>query len=152
MLVAPSGGGKSTLCWAILHHGFRYLSDELGPVDLEQLNVHPYPLPPKTVRTSRTLHVTAADIPGGIVRGPAPLSTVFFLIYDPEASAPSVRRLSAGEAAAGLYANALNPLAHAGDGLDAVIRVASGRRCFELTTTELAPTCALLTATTDRSF
>jgi hypothetical protein len=54
MLVAPSGGGKSTLCWALLHHGFRYLSDELGPVDLEQLNVHSYPLPPKTVRTSRT--------------------------------------------------------------------------------------------------
>jgi hypothetical protein len=74
--------------------------------------------------------VTAADIPGGIVRGPAP-------------SRPSAARL---------YANALNPLAHAGDGLDAAIRVETGRRCFELTTAELAPTCALLTATTDRSF
>jgi hypothetical protein len=165
MLVAQSGGGKSTLCWALLHHGFRYLSDELGPVDLETLNVYPfpralvlkagpptaYPLPPKTVRTSRTLHVTAADIPGGIIRGPVPLSTVFFLTYDPDAPAPSVRRLSSGEAAARLYANALNPLAHAGEGLDGAIRLATKSRCFELTTAELAPTCALLTATMERS-
>lgn len=166
MLVAQSGGGKSTLCWALLHHGFRFLSDELGPVDLETLDVYPfpralalkkgppasYPLPPKTVRTSRTLHVTTADIPGGIVRGPAPLSTVFFLTYDPDAPAPSVRRLSAGEAAVRLYASALNPLAHAGDGLDGAIRIATESRCFELTTAELAATCALLVATTERSY
>ena len=164
MLVAPSGGGKSTLCWALLHHGFRYLSDELGPVDLRTLDIHPfpralalkkgppasYPLPSKTVRTSRTLHVTAADIPGGTIRGPAPLSTVFFLTYDPDALAPSVRRLTAGEAAARLYANALNPLAHAGEGLDGAIRIATASRCFELTTAELASTCALLTATMER--
>lgn len=166
MLVAQSGGGKSTLCWALLHHGFRYLSDELGPVDLETLNVYPfpralvlktgpptsYPLPPNTVRTSRTLHVTAADIPGGIIRSPVPLSTVFFLTYDPDAPAPSVRRLSAGEAAARFYANALNSLAHAGEGLDGAIRLATKSRCFELITAELVPTCALLMATMERSF
>lgn len=166
LLVAQSGGGKSTLCWALLHHGFRYLSDELGPVDLATLNVYPfpralalknappasYPLPPNTVRTSRTLHVATADIPGGIVRGPARLSTVFCLTYDPDAPAPSVRRLSAGEAAVRLYANALNPLAHAGEGLDGAIRIATESRCFELTTAALAPTCALLAATMERSF
>jgi len=72
------------------------------------------------------------------------------LTYDPDALAPSVRRLTAGEAAARLYANALNPLAHAGEGLDGAIRIATASRCFELTTAELASTCALLTATMER--
>ena len=35
LLVANSGGGKSTTTWALLHHGFRYLSDELAPIDLK---------------------------------------------------------------------------------------------------------------------
>lgn len=165
MLVTHSGGGKSTLSWALLHHGFRFLSDELAPVDLEKLEVHPfpralalktappmaYPLPPKTVRTSRTLHVTAADIPGGIIQSPVPLSNAFFLTWRPDAPAPSVRRLSTGEAAARFYANALNPLAHAGEGLDGAIRLATRLRCFELTTAELGPTCALLATTIERS-
>ena len=43
MLVAKPGGGKSTLTWALLHHGFGFLSDELAPVDLDTLEVHPYP-------------------------------------------------------------------------------------------------------------
>src|SRR5262249_15627860 len=43
LLVGPSGGGKSTTTWALLHHGFGYLSDELGPVDLPTGTVLPYP-------------------------------------------------------------------------------------------------------------
>ena len=43
LLVAPSGGGKSLTTWALLHHGFHYSSDELGPVDLNTLTVFPYP-------------------------------------------------------------------------------------------------------------
>jgi hypothetical protein len=161
MLVAKSGGGKSTVCWALMHHGFRYLSDELGPVDLETLEVLPYlralalkreppasyPLPLQTVRTSRTLHVPAEDMPGGISRARAPLSAVFFLHYDPGAPEPSVRRLGAAEAAARLYSNVLNPLAHAGNGLDGAIRIARASPCFELITADLTASCALLTAT-----
>ncbi len=165
MLAAQSGSGKSTLCWALLHHGFRYLSDELGPVDTQTIRVYPfpralalkteppvaYPLPPTTIRTSRTLHVTEADIPGGIVRGPTRISTIFFLSYDVEAPAPSVRRLTAGEATARLYENALNPLAHSGDGLDGAIRIASQARCYALTTADLTATCSLLAETLERS-
>lgn len=164
MLVAKSGGGKSTVCWALLHHGFRYLSDELGPVDLETLDVHPYPRaltlkkdpPPSyrlaatTVRTSRGAHVSARDMPGHAGNGPVPLAAVFFLHYQPDAPAPALRPLGAAEAAARLYANALNPLAHAGNGLDAAIRIATARPSFELTTGELGATCALVTATLQR--
>src|SRR4030095_15950932 len=32
-LVAPAGYGKSTAAWGLLHHGFKYVSDELAPVD-----------------------------------------------------------------------------------------------------------------------
>jgi ABC-type cobalamin/Fe3+-siderophores transport system ATPase subunit len=43
MLVGESGSGKSTTTWALLHHGCRYFSDELGPVDLQTGTVYPYP-------------------------------------------------------------------------------------------------------------
>jgi hypothetical protein len=161
MLIAKSGGGKSTVCWALLHHGFRYLSDELGPVDLKTVEVHPYPralalkreppasypLPPKTARTARSLHVQAEEIPSGLARGPAPLAAIFFLRYDPGTPEPSVRPISTGEAASRLYANTLNPLAHPGDGLDGAIHIARTAACFELVTANLTATCGLVTAT-----
>jgi hypothetical protein len=66
LIVAASGRGKSTTAWALLHHGFDYLSDELAPVDLGSLRVQfyphalclkkaptlPYSLPERTLRTS----------------------------------------------------------------------------------------------------
>ena len=42
-LIAPSGFGKSTTAWGMLHHGFTYLSDELVPLDLPTMLVYPYP-------------------------------------------------------------------------------------------------------------
>jgi hypothetical protein len=52
MLVGPSGSGKSTTTWALLHHGFRYLSDELGPVDLESIHI----LTPSALSVSLQTH------------------------------------------------------------------------------------------------
>lgn len=159
LLVARSGGGKSTLCWALTHYGFRYASDELGPVDLTRLHVHPYPRTlmvkrdppasfpmPNGVRTSRGIHVPTHVMPGGLVRAPSAIVAVFFLHHAPDAPGPSVRRLSTAESATRLYANALNPLAHGGEGIDGAVRIAA-RPCFELVTAELAPTCALVATT-----
>ena len=78
LLIAESGGGKSTTLWALLHHDFAYLSDELAPLDLTSLSVHPYQhalclkrpppapyaLPPGTVSTPHTLHVPVDLLPG----------------------------------------------------------------------------------------
>jgi hypothetical protein len=163
MLVTESGGGKSTLCWALSHHGYPYLSDELAPIDLETLRVHPfaralmlktpppasfYPIPAAAVRSSRGWHLPAEDVPGGVGVDPTRLTTIFFLRRDPAASASSVRPVSAAEAAARLYANSLNQLAHRGDGLDAAIRITTGAVCFELVTTPDLPAASrLLTAT-----
>ena len=79
LVVGASGAGKSTLTWALCHHGFRYLSDELAPIELGDLRVHgyphalclegappaPYALPASTVKTAFTLHVPADELPEG---------------------------------------------------------------------------------------
>jgi hypothetical protein len=43
LLAGESGNGKSTTAWGLLHHGFHYLSDELGPIDLNSMQVLAYP-------------------------------------------------------------------------------------------------------------
>jgi len=43
VLVGESKSGKSTMSWALTHHGFRYLSDELSPIDLQTMTVIPFP-------------------------------------------------------------------------------------------------------------
>ena len=158
--MGDSGAGKSTLTWGLLQHGFEYLSDELAPIAAQELRVLPYPrslclkapppepysLPPAVVETSRGLHVPT----GGRGRA-APrarrLHAIFFL--EPGAVArrsPTVRRISSAEAAARLLANALNPLSHAADGLDAALAIAQCAPCFELRAADLRATCELVGA------
>jgi hypothetical protein len=164
LLVAPSGGGKSTTTWALSHHGVRYLSDELAPLDLAALRIHPYPralllkglppdsypLPPSSISTSRGFLLATEALTSGIGCRPAPLRGIFFVRYAPDSPAPSVRAISPAEASARLYANALNALAHPGEGLDAAVRVADQTACFELATGDLTKTCAVVNATLDR--
>jgi hypothetical protein len=161
MLVAKSGSGKSTTTWALLHHGCRYGSDELGPLDVNTLEVHPFPralslkkTPPppycpteEGVGDSRRYYVRTSHFPAGHINHPTRLAAIFFLRYNPDASTPSVRGISGAEGAARLYADALNPLAHAENGLDGAIRIASRTACFELLTSELTSTCALIQET-----
>jgi len=161
MLVARSGGGKSTLSWALVHHGLGYLSDELAPIELASLDILPFPraltvkrAPPsshpmtaRAIRTTRGFHVPAAALPCETVAGPTPLAAIFFLHFSPETQQPSVRRMTPAEGAARLYANTLNPLAHAGEGLDGAVWIARARPCFELMTAELGPSSELLLAT-----
>lgn len=158
LLVAESGGGKSTTLWGLLHHGWGYLSDELAPIDLAAMSVHAYPralclkrrpssaypLPDPTIQTTRTLHIPVKHLPRVSPRGSCPLVAAYFVKYSPDAIAPSVRAISAGEAGARLYANSLNPLAHGNAGLDAAARIAKSIRSFALETADLADTCELI--------
>jgi hypothetical protein len=164
MLVGESGSGKSTTTWALLHHGYGYLSDELGPVDLRTCEVYPYPhalclkdvpprpysLPKNTLYTSRTLHIPTADLPGQIGEDPLPLAAVFFLQYQPEATVPVVAPVSQAEAAARLFANALNPLAHMADGIEGAITLATNVAAVRLFSAELTATCAAVQTTLKR--
>ena len=161
LLVAESGGGKSTLTWGLLHHGFRYASDELAPIDLEAVLVHgfphalclkadppaPYSLPAGALRTSRSRHVPVDLLPAALAPCPLPLDAIVFLRYRPDLAEPAIRPMGAAEAAARLYVQALNPLAHPEDGLDAALQVARRARCYGLEAAGLGATCALVVRT-----
>ena len=161
LLVAESGAGKSTTTWGLLHHGFRYASDELAPIDLSNGRIHgfphalclkadppaPYPLPGGVLRTSRSRHVPVELLPCGLAPSLLPLDAIVFLRYRPERDQPAIRAMGAAEATARLYVQALNPLAHPADGIDAALQVVRGLRCFGLESAGLGATCELVVRT-----
>ena len=161
LFVAESGAGKSTTVWALLHHGFRYLSDELSPIDVARMEVHAYPhalclkrsppvpyvLPAETFHTSRTAHVPVASLPLTAMADAYPLAALWFLAYDPSARGPLVHAITPAEASARLYANALNQLAHPNAGLDAAVKIARSIPSFVLASADLTATCELICST-----
>jgi len=155
VFAAPSGSGKSTLAWALLAHGFRYLSDELAPIDLDSMCVHAYPhaihlkrpppapyaLPAGAIETPWGWHVPGAELPREPLRDPLRIGAICFI--DRSGVLPSrPNPVTRASAAARLFANALNPLAHPNDGLDAAVRIAQAVPCFELDTSSLPQACA----------
>ena len=160
LIAAESGRGKSTTTWALLHHEFGYLSDELSPIDLDSMQVFPYPhalclkqfppaypLPEEAFHLGRTIHVPDAAVTdrGGLrtatTRGRCSLCS-----YCPDISAPELRAITPAEATARLYVTALNPLAHPDRGLDAAVRIAEHVPCYMLSSAGLPATCALVRA------
>jgi hypothetical protein len=160
LFVGASGSGKSTTAWGLLHHGFSYLSDELAPVDLDSLEVLPYPhalclkrrpplsypLPAESIDLGRTIHVPARSLPSAYRLVAGALRAVIFVSQDARVPEPVLRRVGTAEAAARLYVSTLNALAHSARGLDAVLRVAARASCFVLDVGDLERTCRLLAA------
>lgn len=156
LLVAPSGSGKSMTCWGLLHQGFRYMSDELAPIDSQAMLVYPYPvaltlktapakpycLPADTFQTARAAYVPADSLPAVQSQEPIPIGAVFFVRYSPLEHEPYLRSLTAAEATAFLYPNLLNALSHESLGLDQAIRLASSIPCYELVSAELQSTAS----------
>jgi hypothetical protein len=146
LIVGESGAGKSTLCWNLCNDGFTYLSDELAPVDPQTLTVEPYPhalclksrshaafsFPVSTLDTAATLHVPVEALPLPVATRPSPIRNIVFLTHGDGKAAPVFEDISRSEAAARLYANSLNQLAHDKDGLAAAARVASEANCFHM--------------------
>jgi hypothetical protein len=160
LLAAESGSGKSTTTWALLHHQFRYLTDELSPIDLHSMQVFPYshalclkqpppayPLPAGAIHLRRTIHIPTRFLPSAVVSRPRPLGAVFIVKYCPDVSTPSVQAIGPAEASARLYVTTLNALAHSNHGLDAVVRIAEHVPCFTVSSNELPATCALIRST-----
>jgi hypothetical protein len=150
VLTAASGSGKSTLTWALLHHGFDYLSDELAPIDPGTLVVHgyphalclkrqppaPYPLPPATLVTSRSMHVPIA---GSSHEGQ--LAAIFFVDHHHPVEHPVLTEITPARAAMYLYANTLNPLAHPNEGLDTIAAIAQSVPSYQLNSWDLSLAC-----------
>jgi hypothetical protein len=147
VLTAPSGTGKSTFVLSLIEKGLEYLSDELAPIDLGTLAVKPYPhalclkspppapyaLPSHTLQCGRRYHV---PVPGPAQRVRT-LAALVFVRRDEERF-ERLRPISAASAAARLMANALNPLAHPGDGLDVAVMLSQAVPCFELDIQDLS--------------
>ena len=165
VLAADSGSGKSTTAWALLHHGFRYLSDELAAIDPDTLRVFayahalclkrappsPYALPSATMHLGRTGHVPVSALPSPLADDPLPLGAVFLIRYDPNLTTPQLRRLGVAEAGARIYVTALNALAHADRGLGVPLQIAQRVPCFLLDTAELGESCEIIRAAIDRT-
>lgn len=161
IITAPSGTGKSTTAWALLHHGCRYLSDELAPIDLDTMRVSAYPralglkgippvycLPDKHIATENTLHVPVDSMPTDYLDKSVPLAAMFVLEFHPEMSAAVIERMSSSSAAMHIYANALNALAHRDKGLEGAVSIATHTPCFHLKSTpDLEEACRRLLAT-----
>ncbi len=157
LLAGESGQGKSTTAWGLLHHGFRYLSDELSPVSVDDLEVYAYPQalclkrpPPAAyplpadgvVDLGRTLHIPVAVLPHGTAQLPCRLGGLLFVAHDLGAlSPPRVQALTRAEAAARAYVVTLNALAHPSRGIDSVVRLTDRVPSWVLHTTDLAATC-----------
>ncbi len=158
LISAPSGSGKSTITWALLHHGFDYLSDELAPIELDSLNIEPfphalnqknhppepYPLPAQTYQTDCTLHVPIEALPCHVVHTPTPLAAMFYVKYNRDASAPSVTPLSVSEGCMNLFANGLNQLQHENKGLSTATNIAQRVPSFSVETADLEQSARML--------
>jgi hypothetical protein len=144
VISGESGVGKSTLCWELCNAGFDYMSDELAPVNPKTLEVEPYPhaiglksttggmatLPETTLDAHQSKHVPAEAIPRVNHLMPSKLDRILFLTGSQD-DAPSVPvRISIAEAAARIYANGLNQLAHDQDGLAVASRIAAAVPCY----------------------
>jgi len=150
ILTASSGSGKSTMTWALLHHGFGYLSDELAPIDPGTLEVHgfphalclkhyppdPYKLPEATLVTTRTMHVPVAS-----AHTHGKLAAIFFVNHQHPEDHPVLAEVSPARAAMYLYANTLNPLAHPNEGLDAIAAIAQSVPSYYLNSSNLGAAC-----------
>ena len=167
ILVAPSGGGKSTTCWGLVNHGCGYLSDELAPIHLQDFQIHPFPhalclksepqppspyrLPRDTLRTGPRSHVPTEAFPVSIVNCPISLAAIFHIEHISTDTIPSAMDISAAQSAALLYANALNPLSHARAGLDAAVDIARHSRNFRIFSGALDLTVTEILSTLDKA-
>jgi hypothetical protein len=158
LFTGPSGAGKSTLCWGLLYHGFHYLSDELAPIDPDNLSVAPYlhalclksmprsgfPMPDDAIVTERGWHIPPSSMPSSYSEAALPVKSIFFVEHRADAERATIERVENAEAATRLYPNILNALAHDNDGLDAALLLTRDAHCYRVESADLTESCALI--------
>lgn len=158
LLVGGSGAGKSTTCWGLVHHGYHYVSDELAPIMVDDGLVSPYshalcmksppppdyPVPDATCATGRGYHIPLSAMPTVPIEEELPVRTIFFIDYQPDNDSVTATPVGHAEAAARLYPNILNALAHENEGLDAARQVTNNVTCFRVNAASLQSTCEVI--------
>lgn len=146
LVIGQSGAGKSTLCLDLCNENYAYMSDELAPIAPDNFEVEAYPHaiclkaepdasivdPEACLRTSETIHIPVEYIPSAVQKSASRLQNVVFLTKDETVPGGIAKRISNSEAAARLYANGLNQLAHANEGLGTAAEIVSRTNCFLL--------------------
>lgn len=159
VLPAPPGSGKSTLCAALVHRGWRLLSDELALIDIEDGTVVPIPRPislkgasielmnayVQNAVFSNAVHDTAK---GTIAHLKPPLDSVqqasekarvgwiIFPQYTASA-APQLGALQSSRAMLQLAANSFNFRSLGGRGFELLADVIQNAACYEFTYSRL---------------
>lgn len=158
ILTGPTGSGKSTMTWALLHNNCSYLSDELAPIDIQTMSVQPYPhalclkaepaapytLPEDIIETESTSHIPTTNRNIEVATQPVQLQAIFFIQHQTDSANPEIRKLNNAEAALRLYTNTLNALAHDNAGLNSATTIVSNCECYALMTADLTASCALI--------
>jgi hypothetical protein len=159
LLAGGPEGGKTTVAWELLHHGFRFISDGFSAVDLKTLQVHAraealclqhrpsgaYRRPPGgALDLGHAQLIPATALPAVAAGATVPLAGVVFLQHEPMLREPVLQSLHAAEASAWLYVNTLNALAHPSCGVDAVVAAVQGVPCWLMFTADLGSTARSL--------
>ncbi|MFQ5463163.1 MAG: hypothetical protein ACE5E5_11130 [Phycisphaerae bacterium] len=168
VLAGESGSGKSTLAAGLLTRGWRYLCDEFALINIDTLNLHPYPRAICLKKPSHeaveslglTLHgskhyhkgskgyvgfVNARSLGAEALGRACPVRYVIFPQYRAGAR-PELVPLSRPEAVFKLHGVCFNLLTCHGVGLNVLVGLVRGARCFRLISGELGATCDLLEA------
>ena len=145
LLSGPSGQGKSTLSTLLSGRGWKYMSDDIVPVRMENHHAIPFPQTPArrvhpgrevTVHEVATLRRESAHLErGSVYRGEAPIRAVAFIKYQASTDA-TVARLSKGHSAFALLSNLTNFMDHRSSAVDHAVAFARNIPMFSLDYTE----------------
>jgi HprK-related kinase A len=154
LLPAPPGSGKSTLCAALMLHGWRLLSDEMALLDPRTGLVTPAPRPVSL--KNQSIEVVRGLSPSAVI-GPAAHDTMKGTVAHLQVSRASLE--AAGEAVApawvvfpkyeagalltveprakstsllDLASNSFNHHVHGRSGFEALVKVVDQSQCFDL--------------------
>jgi HprK-related kinase A len=172
ILAAPSGSGKSTLCAALIHDGWRLLSDELAvirpadgmlvpvprPVSLKNdaINVVRAAVPGATISRSvtATLKGTVAHLkaPADSVARAAELARPAFIIFPQyrNGASPSLVPVAGAPAFLRLVENAFNYGVLGAKGFEAMAGVVKCSKSYEYTYSKLDDAIATFAALAER--
>ncbi len=152
LLIAESGAGKSTTALALVRHGFGFFSDELAPLELEELRVRPFPRaiclksrPPDPYDEGLDLFEGRYFAPTPVhAAQDLPVAALLFVRFEPGPGSPSCEALSPAAAVLRMGGQAMNMLAHDDFGMDVLVRLAEHAPALDVRTGDLRATAELL--------
>ena len=99
---------------------------------LKATPVDSYVVPNNALSLQETTHIPVSSIPCEIADSPVTLNCMVFIVGENVNGGARLEKIDASEAAARLYANGLNQLAHDHCGLRVANRIASKVACYKM--------------------